>query len=181
MEWSFCYLHQSPFDKLTSVMTAAEVQASRDASRLIESADGVGFYLMPTPTEPVTEAETEATTEEQSRGADDRPAIGQQIDAMRETMKSGVRVISAPQLFPTPPHLAARMVELAQIAPGQRVLEPSAGTGILCKAIVAAQPTARVFAVEINTQLCELLTQTINPPEDAAEGIMALAIVISSI
>ena len=115
MEWSLCYLHQSPFDKLTSVMTAAEVQASRDASRLIESADGVGFYLMPTPTEPVTEAETEATTEEQSRGADDRPAIGQQIDAMRETMKSGVRVISAPQLFPTPPHLAARMVELAQI------------------------------------------------------------------
>ena len=162
-----------PFDKLTGVMTAAEVQASRDASRLIESADGIGFYLMPTPTptEPVTEAEAEATTEEQSRGADDRPAIGQQIDAMRETLKSGVRVISAPQLFPTSPHLAARMVELAQIEPGQRVLEPSAGTGVLCKAIAAAQPTARVFAVEIDTQLCELLSQAINPPEDAAEGI----------
>jgi hypothetical protein len=25
-----------------------------------------------------------------------------------------------------------------------------------CKAIRAAQPTARIFAVEINTQLCEL-------------------------
>jgi hypothetical protein len=34
-----------PFDKLTAVMTAAEVQSARDAGRLIESADGTGFYL----------------------------------------------------------------------------------------------------------------------------------------
>ena len=44
-------------------------------------------------------------------------------------------------------------------------------TGVLCKAITAAQPTAQVFAVEINSQLCELLSQTINPPEDKAAGI----------
>jgi hypothetical protein len=41
-----------------------------------------------------------------------------------------------------------------------------------CKAITAAQPTAaRVFAVEINTQLCELLSQPTNPPEGAAGDI----------
>jgi methylase of polypeptide subunit release factors len=92
-------------------------------------------------------------------------------DHMRENLKEGVRFVSAPQLFPTPPHLVARMVEIAQIEPGHRVLEPSAGTGVLCKAITATLPTARVFAVEINPQLCKLLSQTINPPEDDAEGI----------
>ncbi len=51
------------------------------------------------------------------------------------------------------------------------MLEPSAGTGVLCHAIKAAQPTARVFAVEINHQLCETLSQRINIAEGAAEGI----------
>ncbi len=97
---------------------------------------------------------------------------GEQIEAMRQTLRSGgVAVVSAPQLFPTPATLAARMVELAEIEPGQEVLEPSAGTGVLCQAIKATQPTARVFAVEINHRLCKLLTQTVTPPEDAAQGI----------
>ncbi|MCU1322197.1 MAG: methyltransferase type 11 [Acidobacteriaceae bacterium] len=34
-----------PFDKLTAVMSAAEVQAKRDAGLLLESSDGIGFYL----------------------------------------------------------------------------------------------------------------------------------------
>ena len=99
------------------------------------------------------------------------PRMGDQIEAMRKTLKTGVAVVSAPQLFPTPATLAARMVELADIQPGHEVLEPSAGTGVLCKAITALEPSAKVFAVEVNHQLCELLSQTINRPEDAAEGI----------
>ena len=43
---------------------------------------------------------------------------GDQIEAMRETLRSGgISVVSAPQLFPTPADLAARMVELADIEP----------------------------------------------------------------
>ena len=106
---------------------------------------------------------------EQARVAS--PRMGDQIEAMRKTLKTGVAVVSAPQLFPTPATLAARMVELADIQPGQEVLEPSAGTGVLCKAIIAVEPSAKVFAVEVNHQLCELLSQTINQPEDAVEGI----------
>lgn len=34
-----------PFDKLTEVMSAAQVQAARDAGTLVESADKVGFFL----------------------------------------------------------------------------------------------------------------------------------------
>jgi len=40
-----------------------------------------------------------------------------------------VKVAVAPQLFPTPPELAVRMVALAGIEAGDRVIEPSAGTG----------------------------------------------------
>jgi hypothetical protein len=36
------------------------------------------------------------------------------FDALRETLKAGVQVVSAPQLFPTPPELAARMVEAGE-------------------------------------------------------------------
>ena len=97
--------------------------------------------------------------------------MGDEIEAMRQTLKTGLFVVSAPQLFPTPATLAARMVELAQIEPGQQVLEPSAGTGVLCQAIKAAQPAACVFAVEINHQLCEMLSQLISTPEGTAEGI----------
>jgi protein-L-isoaspartate O-methyltransferase len=183
-----------PFGKLTAVMSAADVREKRDAGFLIESAEGIGFFLMQPPLEKPQQEDPEAalrriwdakgvskerqdeliaevTAKAQPRAKVGPFTLGGQIEAMRETLKDGVRVISAPQLFPTPPHLAARMVELAQIEPGHRVLEPSAGTGVLCKAITAAQPTAQVFAVEINTQLCELLSQNINPPEDAAEGI----------
>ena len=73
---------------------------------------------------------TEAAEE---KGADDRPALGETIAAMRHTLKTGVQVVAAPQLFPTPADLAARMVELADVQPGQKVLEPSAGTGVLCR------------------------------------------------
>lgn len=73
------------------------------------------------------------------------------FDDMRETLKSGVAVVSAPQLFPTPPDLAARMVALAGVEAGHRVLEPSAGTGSLLREIQCTG--AEVVAVEINPKL----------------------------
>jgi methylase of polypeptide subunit release factors len=75
--------------------------------------------------------------------------------ALKETLKTGVKVVSAPQLFPTPPALAVRMAMLADIKDNDRVLEPSAGTGNLLRAIIDMQPMANVFAVEINRTLCD--------------------------
>jgi hypothetical protein len=49
-----------PFDKLTAVMNAADVQAKRKAGLLIESADGIGFFLRPTPPEEPKEQDPEA-------------------------------------------------------------------------------------------------------------------------
>lgn len=164
-----------PFDKLSAVMTAAEVAELKATGELIESADGTGFFVTRKPTTPTPAPETEETpaaaAAPEEEGAEDRPSLGESIAAIRDSLKKGVQIVAAPQLFPTPAHLAARMVELADIQPGHEVLEPSAGTGILCKAITTAEPTARVFAVELNHRLCDVLSQTITPAEDRAEGI----------
>lgn len=83
--------------------------------------------------------------------------------AMRETLRQGVKVVSAPQLFPTPPDLARRMVQFADVQPGQRVLEPSAGTGNIVREIMNAFTKANcglVVAVELNASLSEELRRT---------------------
>ena len=99
--------------------------------------------------------------------------LAEELAGMAENLKTGqaVKVVVAPQLFATSAPLAERVIEEAEIDPGHEVLDPSAGTGALCKAVFAAQPTAKLFAVEINAQLCELLSQLIMPSQDAAQGI----------
>ena len=48
---------------------------------------------------------------------------------------SAPKVFSSFNLFPTPPTLADRLIDLADIRAGHKVLEPSAGTGRLLDAI----------------------------------------------
>jgi hypothetical protein len=74
--------------------------------------------------------------------------------ALKNSLRTGVQVVPAPQLFPTPAELAARAVRLAEIEDGHRVLEPSAGTGALLRAIPAG---AACVAVEINPGLADRL------------------------
>lgn len=79
------------------------------------------------------------------------------FDALREQLKAGVQVVSAPQLFPTPADLAARMVELAEIQAGDSVLEPSAGTGNIMQAVNGSHPDFLGVAVEYNQSLANAL------------------------
>ncbi len=79
------------------------------------------------------------------------------FDDMKDTLKTGIKTVSAPQLFPTPPEVAEKMVEMAGINEGDRVLEPSAGTGNILKAI---GPGPDKVAVEINQSLVDVLVRT---------------------
>ena len=136
-----------PFDKLTAVMGKAEVDAAREAKRIAETPDGCGFVLLteaPKPTRPATREQTPPD-----------------IAAMRQALQDGVQVVVSPQLFPTPPALATRMAKLADIGWHDRVLDPSAGTGNLLHAIVDAEPTAKIYAVEINRALCDVLPSSL--------------------
>jgi protein-L-isoaspartate O-methyltransferase len=138
-----------PFDKLAKVMSAAEVNAAREAGRLHELPDKTGFMLSADqPAEPTTTGEAQAA----AIVADHREAF----DKMRESLAAGVQVVTAPQLFPTPPALAARMAELAEVRPDDRVLEPSAGIGNLIAA-VWGNYRGTFAAVEINPQLANEL------------------------
>jgi protein-L-isoaspartate O-methyltransferase len=58
--------------------------------------------------------------------------------------------------FPTPATLAQKMAELANIQPGQKVIEPSAGSGNLAQA--AREAGAHVDCWEISSTLRDLLT-----------------------
>ena len=133
-----------PFDKLSAVMSAADVQAAREAGRLIEADDKTGFFL--SNDAPVRAAPTPAP----------EPS---DFARMKDTLRAGVQVVSAPQLFPTPRELAERMADAADIQPGHTVLEPSAGLGAIVGALGAAWHAngGRLVAVEINGTLCEQL------------------------
>lgn len=68
------------------------------------------------------------------------------------------RIVTAWQLFQTPLDLAARMVELAEPAPGLNWLEPSAGLGRILRPILATDP-ATVTACEVAPQCAAELFQ----------------------
>lgn len=84
---------------------------------------------------------------------DSRIPSHEELHGMKATAAAPVQVVAVPQLFPTPPELAARMVEAADIAPGHSVLEPSAGTGAILAALPTVRPDGHVTAVEISSGL----------------------------
>lgn len=146
-----------PFDKLIEIMPAATLADLRSAGRIAETADKTGFYVRPE-----GDGESRAPTRDEARFIAHNDAVQAQkaeaapFAAMKETLRAGVQVVTAPQLFPTPPDLAARMVEIAEIHEGARVLEPSAGTGAILKAI---GPQPDKVAVEINPELVKQLAR----------------------
>ena len=134
-----------PFDGLRAIMTAAEVSQARAEGRLLQE-DARGFFLGCKDTDEAPAVAIAPTAPK----AD--PTI---FEAMQSTLKAGgVQTISAPQLFPTPPDIAAQVVDMAGIEAHHRVLEPSAGTGALLSQIEHA---ADIVAVEINQQLADRL------------------------
>lgn len=153
-----------PFDKLGAIMSAADVATARAAGRLhdVETVPGdkcAGFVLAPKLAElspdphPTPESPPE-TQPERPRGENEP------FEAMAEQLRNGgVKVVSAPGLFPTPPDVARRMVELAELKAGDRVLEPSAGLGAILDAISDTDLALDLVAVEINQQLATHLRE----------------------
>lgn len=163
-----------PLDKLAAVMTRAEVEQARTDGRLVELAPDAtgkieGFILHETAPEPTPEDGPRAcrswkepnvpgvaapVTAEVARAPE---LTRSDVDAMRASLRAGVTVVSAPQLFPTPVHLAERMAALADVQPGARVLEPSAGGGNLLAAILKEYGPTNLVAVEDNFHLAKNL------------------------
>lgn len=84
------------------------------------------------------------------------------VAAMRDAIKQGVQVQAVPQLFPTPRDVAEKMELHADIQPGDRCADLSAGTGMLIGAMGGRMfqdttPRGSVTAVEIHAGLCARL------------------------
>lgn len=147
-----------PLDKIAAIMTKAEVDAARAEGRIVEvsTGDDVGFYVRP---------KAEATTPEPQpepvqpvAAPAPAKAKAEEFHAMKTALRTGqaVQVVTAPQLFPTPPDLARRVIALADIRPGHAVLEPSSGTCALLKELPSVRPDGSITAVEINHGLAKL-------------------------
>jgi len=77
--------------------------------------------------------------------------VGQaQPDAVREMERGLIGKTVGIDFFPTPPALASEVVDKADIEPGMKVLEPSAGNGRIADAIKAAGVTPDVAEVSGN-------------------------------
>lgn len=97
------------------------------------------------------------------RMANDAAGYAQQDQAarferLRERHTNGAApvAVSAYQLFQTPPDLARRLVDLLNLAPGARVLEPSAGPGRLLDALAPFAP-GHITAVEMAPDCARVL------------------------
>ena len=66
------------------------------------------------------------------------------------------------QLFVTPAPVCDRLVTLAEISNRDHILEPSAGTGAILRAIRDTAPGAMCDAVEINSGLVRYLRENFN-------------------
>lgn len=134
---------------------AAAFEAMRQRLRKTHAAESheKGADTMPTPPDenrgvtilPPDDAATESRAE--------------RFEAMRRSLAGGVKVVSVKDLFLTPVALAARVVEEVGLRGGDRLLEPSAGTGRLIDAAVLSdwEWSGEIVAVENNAALASAL------------------------
>ncbi|MCT4709199.1 class I SAM-dependent methyltransferase [Enterobacteriaceae bacterium H11S18] len=87
-------------------------------------------------------------------------ALKQRIDLMRAKIEGRAPVVevhASTQLFVSPEPVSARLVSLAGVTNDDVILEPSAGTGAILRAILATAPDAQCDAVELNAVLWQHL------------------------
>ncbi|MCA9184994.1 MAG: hypothetical protein R3E01_33130 [Pirellulaceae bacterium] len=71
--------------------------------------------------------------------------------------EDALRGLKLPDFFPTPTSIVERMIELAEIEPGNSVLEPSCGKGDILDLIGAEHPDCSITAIELNRTLARVL------------------------
>ena len=63
------------------------------------------------------------------------------------------------QFFETPPELAERLVDMAEIGPRNTILEPSAGRGAIARHIKQRHPKNLLHCIELNTENRQYLSK----------------------
>ena len=76
-----------------------------------------------------------------------------------EKLEDELRFVKVPGFFPTPEPLARRMVELAEIKPGNSILEPSGGIGSLADIIKEEHPDNPLGVMEVHPKMLQILRE----------------------
>lgn len=90
---------------------------------------------------------------------------------LKNGLKSGVTVQVAPQLFETPKELSLEIVDMLDLLPSDKILEPSAGKGSLIR---ACGNFHQITAIEINYQLCDYLRSIFNESKIICDDFLSL-------
>lgn len=92
---------------------------------------------------------------------------GDAVDALEQVLLTGEVTVAKNEFgfFPTPRAIVDELIELADLSPGMRVLEPSAGHGAIASAV--SKTGAVVDAIEILPANCEVI---------AANGIQLMSL-----
>lgn len=120
-------------------------------------------YLSKTPAALAMQHLMECGTTDEERKESEQRKASQEV----ERAKADLGFQRIPGYFPTPADVARRLVLLAGIEPGHRVLEPSAGTGAIIDAIREHSRECTIFAIEINHTMVDVLKQTAFAPGKA--------------
>lgn len=128
-------------EDVLAVLSRAEV--SGQALRLIEQLD----RPMYTRVNKVIEAAGGKWDRKAKAHLFDRPAS----DRVDEIILTGEVEVPKDEFnyFPTPPDVVVRLIQLAHIEPGMRVMEPSAGTGAIADAVAAIVGRNGVYCIEM--------------------------------
>jgi len=81
----------------------------------------------------------------------DQAAQASRFNALKDREAWREKVVVSDNLFPTPPEIAQRLVELAGLSYGMHVLEPSCGTGRIVEAIAP-----HVDTLNLTVDACEI-------------------------
>ncbi|MBO3458453.1 SAM-dependent DNA methyltransferase [Aetokthonos hydrillicola Thurmond2011] len=79
------------------------------------------------------------------------------VEVQIHRMETELVGIKLHEFFPTPRDLCARLVKLAHLQSGMRVLEPSSGKGDIAQAILHHHPYVHLDVVEIQSDLRKIL------------------------
>lgn len=122
------------------------------AGRLRDYARSVKLNIDSAESRDIVKALLETYLNQTSEGEKERA-----YQARLKELEVAAQQVRGNDLFPTPPEVVSKMLAIANIADGERVLEPSAGKGAIADLIRSGEACCAIELGEINYTLRELL------------------------
>jgi phospholipid N-methyltransferase len=157
--WAVAFITDKPVKNAPKAENSpAAPQSVSEGVSTLPAGVGIAKAEKPAPAKP-QKAENQPPARKISRVA----AAKEKREALKNRIGQGVEIVAVDQLFQTPVITADSMAFYLDLAPGQRVLESSAGLGRLLDAILKYGYDLEIVAQEINVNLFNRLRKKYEP------------------